>query len=95
MFRFWGGGGGGGSNIPHTGIWKFVAVNHNFPLSVTLLITEMTSTMFKTRVKLRGPAKWFSCDFTAKPDMKIYAEFLVSKMCLNLYPSQSFFPFWV
>ena len=29
------------------------------PQSITLLITEMMPTMFKTKVNLQGAAKWF------------------------------------
>lgn len=36
-------------------------IDHNFPLSLTLLIIEMMSTMFKTKVKPRGATEWFHC----------------------------------
>ena len=36
-------------------------IDHNFPLSLTLLIVEMMSTMFKTKVKPRGATEWFHC----------------------------------
>ena len=36
-------------------------IDHNFPLSLTLLIVEMMSTMFKTKVKPRGASEWFHC----------------------------------
>lgn len=42
-------------------------MDHNFSLPVTLLIIEMTSTMFKTEVKPWGAAKRFHCKVTAVP----------------------------
>ena len=37
-------------------------IDHNFPLSLTLLIVEMMSTMFKTKVKPQAQASGFTAE---------------------------------